>query len=878
MKPPISLSQCFFSLLLALSIDAHAQPQPTLTKPPQLLEFVEAPYPEAELEQARDAAVVLSIVVGVDGSVAKVDVLESAGVHFDAAALAAAQNFHFSPAEIDGQPASVRLTYRYTFSKPEPSITTGSFRGVVRDKRRKTPVEGANVEVIGVGNVVTGSDGAFEFKELTIGPIDVRITVHDGPSFFLTEEITKGQITEASYDIEEEEPEPEVEPEDDFEVVVRAPPQLDRQVTSIQVQAEEARKVPGTQGDVLKVVESLPGVARSSAGSGNVIVWGSSPNDTRTYVGAVRIPALYHFSGLRSVIHGDSISGVELIPGGYGAPFGRGLGGLLLIERRSDAPERLQGSLAVDLLDTSLAIRAPVSDKVQVELTGRKSYVAELGSLLSDQSFQQFFTLPNYYDGQARVGIQLSENESIQFGGLVSSDERIRTRPSTNPAFRSTEAQSLSFERIDASYRRETADGTVVTVSPWWGHDKSSSTLTFGDTRQSLTNDTNLVGLRIDYQGYLVKHIAARTGLDFEFTHSELNRVGALTIPPREGDGYVFGRAPSSGVSADTWSAFALSAAPYLEFDVSFLEDKLHVIPGIRLEPYILSTNRNRPLQETIPDRATLVEDIGIEPRLMLRYAPLTDLSFQAGGGLYRQPPQAEDLSAVFGNPLLDVGRGAHALVGAKYSLLDWLSAEVTLFHTRTWDIVSRNPSANPQVAQTLVQEGDGRTFGGQLLLRKDKTSTSKLFGWVTYTLLRSERRNAGSEDYRLFDYDQTHVLTAVGSYDLGAGFEAGLRVRIASGYPRTPVIGSYFDARRGVYEPILGPRNSIRIPEFFQIDARFSKSFRFDSSKLELYLDVQNVTNQGNAEELAYSPDYSEQRYILGLPILPVIGARWEF
>ena len=44
------------------------------------------------------------------------------------------------------------------------------------------------------------------------------------------------------------------------------------------------------------------------------------------------------------------------------------------------------------------------------------------------------------------------------------------------------------------------------------------------------------------------------------------------------------------------------------------------------------------------------------------------------------------------------------------------------------------------------------------------------------------------------------------------------------------------------------------------------------------IYLDVQNVTNRDNPEEIAYSPDYQQRRYILGLPILPILGARWSF
>jgi len=49
-------------------------------------------------------------------------------------------------------------------------------------------------------------------------------------------------------------------------------------------------------------------------------------------------------------------------------------------------------------------------------------------------------------------------------------------------------------------------------------------------------------------------------------------------------------------------------------------------------------------------------------------------------------------------------------------------------------------------------------------------------------------------------------------------------------------------------------------------------------SSSLEIYLDVQNVSDRKNPEEIAYNADYSQRRYIEGLPLLPVLGAKWEF
>jgi hypothetical protein len=55
-------------------------------------------------------------------------------------------------------------------------------------------------------------------------------------------------------------------------------------------------------------------------------------------------------------------------------------------------------------------------------------------------------------------------------------------------------------------------------------------------------------------------------------------------------------------------------------------------------------------------------------------------------------------------------------------------------------------------------------------------------------------------------------------------------------------------------------------------------KIFVRGRNKLNLFLDVQNVTNRKNPEEIAYSATFSQRDYISGLPILAVVGARMEF
>jgi hypothetical protein len=165
---------------------------------------------------------------------------------------------------------------------------------------------------------------------------------------------------------------------------------------------------------------------------------------------------------------------------------------------------------------------------------------------------------------------------------------------------------------------------------------------------------------------------------------------------------------------------------------------------------------------------------------------------------------------------------------------------------------------------------------GVQVLLRQQLFHG--FFGWITYTLMRSERRDHPDLAYRLFDQDQTHVLGLLASLDLGHGFEVGGRFRFATGMPRTPVVGTYLNQSTGSYEPIFGAHNSIRIPNFYQLDLRAEKSFTIQRWKASVFLDMQNITSRSNPEEIVYSEDYRQRNYITGLPILVVGGARLEF
>ena len=81
------------------------------------------------------------------------------------------------------------------------------------------------------------------------------------------------------------------------------------------VSQSELTTVPGTFGDPLRVIQNLPGVARSPYGLGLLIIRGSSPQDSGVYVDGHRVPLLYHFLGGPSVLTPDLIDRIDFYPG-----------------------------------------------------------------------------------------------------------------------------------------------------------------------------------------------------------------------------------------------------------------------------------------------------------------------------------------------------------------------------------------------------------------------------------------------------------------------------------------------------------------------------------------------------------------------------------
>jgi len=645
-----------------------------------------------------------------------------------------------------------------------------------------------------------------------------------------------------------------------------------RDAAELKLTAEQARGEPGTHDDPAKVIENLPGVGRSAFGSGQLLLWGADPQDCRVYVDGVEIPRLFHGSGIRSTVNGNLLQSISLTPGAYGADYGRAIGGMVRLETR-ELRDGFHASIELSALDASIFTSAQFTSRVRLSLGARYGLLDRTLKLVNAPDVAEFFAVPHYQDYQAKMQVALRERESLDVVVLGSGDESERVVSSSDPARVRRASDSQGFERLYLRYRRTLNDGSNVRVVPWIGRDTQRSDASFGANPALLEQRALRFGLRAEHRSRLASNLSLSIGTDIAGARTDLERRGSLTIPAREGDLTIFGQPPGDDSNVDGWRTLLLDLAPYATLDWEL--GPLTLTPGLRLDGYLLETSRNTPRIGQTPSigQSSLSAELG--PRLNVRWRVSERVGLLAAVGLYSQPPAAQDLSAVFGTPTLGPESALHASVGESVELARRLSLSATGFYRALSDLAVRDPAPTPKLAGALLDSGTGRSYGVQILLQQ--RMWRGFTGSLAYTLSRSERRDTLGASTRLFDGDQSHLLVLQGSQSL-AEWTLGTRVRYATGIPKTPVVGAFFDEKSDTHQPILGALNSRRLPGFWQVDLRVDRKFQVSQAAILLaYLELLNVTNHANAEEYVYSQDYARRGTVDGMPFVALAGVRLE-
>jgi TonB family protein len=840
---------------------AQEPPQETgvLTRAPAVLQPVEPEYPEAARAAGLTGVVMLEVEISETGEVTDAVVTGPAGQGFDEAALAAARKLRFSPAEIDGAPAPVRIEYRFTFSLSAPPAAPApppvNLLGRVLERGTRLPVVGAMVEA---GGQLTHTDGEgrFALAGVADGAVQVVVTDVDHVRLESTETVEPGKATQVTYWLQK------TAAQGEYEAVVVGERE-EKQVSHVAIAAGEIRRVAGASGDAVKVIQNLPGMARSFL-SGELIVRGGNPRDTRVYVDGEEVPQVFHFGGLTSVYSSELLKDVEFEAGNFGVRSGRAIGGRVNLVTR-DPGERSHALADVNLYHATALYEGRPSADLGIAIAARRSYADAVvtRAVESMDDPPGVSTAPRYYDLQLKTAWKATPDDTVRFDVFGSDDRMVLTGVDDDQSLEDLDFLEFGtrFYRAGLRWDHRAGEATRLRLAlggGWQDVDVDA------DERFRMRQELWSTHLRAEVHHELAPRVKLVTGVDGQWYPKVRIEVDAPPIPP---PGQILN--PNAETRRLAMTMDGVEAGAFVEATLEPV-DGLFVVPGVRADVH-----------------RALADLSWVDPRLAVRWQLRPETALKGAVGLYHQAPPMPYVTEEFGNPDLHEEGAWQYSLGAEQRLLPRLLLDVQLYYKRLFDLALPSDAVITRDGQLVAERyrsaGTGRSYGAELLLRWDPDG--RFFGWVSYSLSRAERGEPAAAGSRLESegdaYDQPHNVVAVGTVELPElwhGLSAGFRARYTSGNPYAPIRGAVYDADGDLYQPVQTGALTERMPPFFQLDLRVDKKWTARTWTFAAYLEVQNVTNRENPEAVAYSFDYSQRGWYSGLPLFPSFGLRAEY
>ncbi len=854
------LLSCALCLSSGLSGAQEGAPEPgervrDEVTPPRLLDFVEAEYPPEAVRDGLEADVELALDIDAEGNVVAAEVTEPQGHGFDAAARAAALSFHFQPARRGDRPVPSRILYRYSFhldkpaspaSKPSASVLRGTLT-----LAEGTPVAGARVSIERdgrrVANLVSDSRGRFRLSDLPPGSYRIEVQADGFEPYRVTESVGRSEELELSYRLS-----PRAADGESIEIVVTGERPA-REVTRRSVSRREMNRVPGTSGDALRSLQNLPGVARPPSLSGVLVVRGTPPLSTPVFVEGMFLPNVYHLGGLSSVIPTELMEEINFYPGNYSVRFGRGLGGIVDVSlRRTRNDGEYHGLFQLDLIDVRAMAEGPVPGAKGWNFVGgfRRSHVDAWLVPLVENEDTTIEAAPVYYDYQLFADTRLDDNSYVRVG-FLGYDDRLRIIDRTG-------AEGGELDSVD------NINGVGLLYQKQFSRDlQFEANLTAARLHQRFQLST----IKFETVAY---GSVARGELSYKMWPRATLVTGAdILFAPYDTQA----RIPEDpGPSAPDVGSFVTTPTRSVTDKDSFFQ------PALFGEMQMTPNHRTRVVSGVRVDYTRSTRSVDVSPRISARYDLVSGFprtTLKGGSGYFFQPPTFDVALLKLPDTKLRSQRSLQNSLGVEQELTEQLEASVEGFYNLLDNLISRGP--DDQGVLRYNNQGTGRVYGAEFMLRY--RADERFFGWLAYTLSRSERTWGDGEPTQVFGLDQTHIFTLLGSYVLGRGWELGARFRYVSGNPYTPCEGGRYSSTSTTYLCVNGATNSRRLPPFHQLDVRVDKTFDFDSFKLGAYLDLINVYNRSNPDFINYNYDYTQSRAgSASLPIVPSLGVRGEF
>ncbi len=729
-------------------------------------------------------------------------------------------------------------------------------RGVVYERGTTHPIAGASVLTERGAIAVTDIDGYFA---LEIGDADRELTVAANGYATRSTRIPTGdeRISIA------------LEPARGSEVIeVSGKAPEETKPLRYQLTADEIRVIPGAGNDILRAVQSQPGVARIPYSFGGLVLRGMSPRDSLLFLDGIEVPLAFHFGGITSFYPGGMLADLTLTSGGFDASYGRAQGGLITLTTREARTDRWRMGGSIGLFDSSVQVEGPLPKGGDIIAGLRRSYL----DTIVDPFVAEDTALPSYWDFQVRTSWG-DPRERLKITPMIfGSIDRVTS---------SELGLTSSFVRAAAPMHRQWGR-LGLHVVPWIGWNE----LRFSDLTEGTTFS------RPTYPG----GVRAELVRDWPWGHvrggAELS--GGYLAQTQVSLAGGSGPTELTGDSTIAWT----DAALWTELRYHTPEERFAIKPGVRVEVYGLTTGT--PQMSASRSIGTIGAPDGpevvVDPRVNISQRLTDDTTFRQAIGRYHQPPTPGDVDPINGNPGLDSSYVDQMSLGIETVLPLDVFASITGFYHYGRDIGLRLRNPRPgsdapepnlgglgptfelllekQLGFAVYREsiGRARTAGVELLLKRN---AGNLFAMLAYTLQIAQRtEDPRARDivrdgvWRPFELDQRHNLQVAVSRRW-AKWRLGARLQIVSGNPYSP--SHVTPSGDVVQSPWAG-----RLPAYVSLDLRMDRRWHRCWGDINFYIDVQNALNYDNVEGREFDFDAEGDTDVPGLPIIPFIGVEF--
>ncbi|MEW6510713.1 MAG: TonB-dependent receptor [Bacteroidota bacterium] len=721
----------------------------------------------------------------------------------------------------------------------------------------------------------------------------------------------------------------------------RARRQADIRASTVEVAPVRAKTLAGVAEDVLRTLQSLPGVLAPNDFTSQLVVRGSGPDQNLIIMDDIEVFNPYRLYGLISMFNPETASDINLITGGFPARYGDRLSAVLEVRtREADRSRGFGGSLNASITNANLVLLGgfPFGIPGSFVVSGRRTYydlilgpIAKNTGLVSgDVAF------PNFMDIQGKVMVELSPGQKLVANALFSKDgvQLISGSGRTTPDSVSVTDDTRNDVAGIAWHAMASPILFIRSGVSWY---KNTGATEFGgDFIDPALNREKYEGLA-DTTG--VRLFSVEFDSRYEFRKVSAKSEVSLSLP-----GHIV--EAGAGVDAlrtsliwhfrpdDTFRAIMLSRG------VAYVEDFVQARDYSRVNVYAQDKVRLGPSLSVQPgirfDHYDIIRASYVSPRLNISYAldPLTTI--RGAWGIYRQSPGYEKLldqntfydltTAPLGG--LKAEKATHYVLGIDRWLDDQWQVRMEGYLKEFDDIIVQDirqgtvyvtssipgndprrrdawtdpvPTIGDSLTTMPVNGATGTSYGIELLLeKKSSRPEDRLSGWVGYAFARADRNRSGLQSP--FRFDQRHTVDVVVDYRLSSWLSLGIRWKYGSNFPYTQPVGLkpriidaptsggvrkviqvdgagnvVFDLDRG------GEANkySGRLPPYHRLDLRVTADAEFWGLDWDFYLDVINVYNRTNVLTYRFyaNEDLSLGRTEVGmLPLLPTLGFSARF